>query len=348
MYKSPFLQNVQRVLRLKGYSYATEKSYIQWVYRYIRFHNNRHPTQMGTLEVESFLSHLAVKRNVASSTQNQALNALVFLYRHVLELPLENVNAFRSKKPIKLPVVLNRMEIKALLYELTGHNRLLASLMYGTGLRVSESLRLRVKDIDFQEARLHIHQSKGQKDRYVPLHPALLAPLQRHLANVKQWHDTDLAAGYGSVFMPNALERKYPKAATSWAWQYVFPSQQNSIDPRSSTKQRHHIHVSSIQGAIRTASKRANILKPVGPHTLRHSFATHAIENGVEIHRVKDILGHLSIETTKIYLHVTAQSGHDFKSPLDQLFSATTPLSQVNRLPQSQNMELQTFLDAIS
>jgi len=212
---------------------------------------------------------------------------------------------------------------------------------------VSEALRIRVKDLDFHDARLRIHQGKGSKDRVVPLHPALIVPLQRHLSMVKQLHDTDLAAGYGEVHLPNALERKYPKAASSWAWQYVFPSQKLSVDPRSDKTRRHHLHPSTIQSAIKAAAKRAEIHKLVGPHTLRHSFATHAIENGMEIHRVKDILGHESIETTKVYLHLSQQRGHDFDSPLESLFGqASLPFKKQVVLPD--NPELNAFLGALS
>jgi integron integrase len=344
-YKSPFLKEIQRVLRVRGYAYQTEKTYIYWARAFIKFHNNQHPRSLSEPEVEHFLSHLAVDRNVAVNTQNQAFNALIFLYRHVLNRPLVGLDACRAKRVRKLPAVLNRPEMKALLYQLQGHNRLLASLMYGVGLRVSEALRIRVKDIDFYDARLHIHQSKGNKDRVVPIHPALLVPLQRHLSMVKQLHDTDLAAGFGEVYLPNALERKYPKAPRAWAWQYIFPSQKLSLDPRSDKKRRHHLHASTIQSAIKTATRRAEIHKLVGPHTLRHSFATHAIENGIEIHRVKDILGHESIETTKVYLHLTQQRGHDFDSPLDSLFGqpmipTKTPVTHRD------NPELNAFLDA--
>ncbi|MCG8316684.1 MAG: integron integrase, partial [Pseudomonadales bacterium] len=319
--------------------------YIYWIRHYIKFHKDQHPNTMAEPEVERFLSYLAVNRNVAVNTQNQAFNALIFLYRHVLNKPLVGLDACRAKRARKLPAVLNRPEMKALLYELQGHNRLLASLMYGVGLRVSEALRIRVKDLDFHDARLHIHQGKGSKDRVVPLHPALIIPLQRHLSLVKQLHDTDLAAGYGEVHLPNALERKYPKAASSWAWQYVFPSQKLSADPRSDKTRRHHLHPSTIQSAIKTAAKRAEIHKLVGPHTLRLSFATHAIENGLEIHRVKDILGHESIETTKVYLHLTQQKGYDFDSPLESLFGAAA-LPTTKQVVHRDNPELNAFLEA--
>ncbi|WP_290580664.1 integron integrase [Ketobacter sp.] len=253
-YKSPFLNEVQRVLRVRGYAYQTEKTYIYWIRYYIKFNHDQHPKVMAESEVERFLSYLAVSRNVAVNTQNQAFNALIFLYRHVLNKPLVGLDACRAKRVRKLPAVLNRPEMKALLYNLQGHNRLLASLMYGVGLRVSEALRIRVKDLDFHDARLHIHQGKGSKDRVVPLHPALILPLQRHLSMVKQLHDTDLAAGYGEVHLPNALERKYPKAAGAWAWQYVFPSQKLSADPRSDKIRRHHLHPSTIQSAIKTVA----------------------------------------------------------------------------------------------
>ena len=346
MYKSPFLNEVVRVLRLRGYAYQTEKSYLYWIRAYIKFNGDKHPNTMAEPDVERYLSHLAVNQNVAVNTQNQAFNALIFLYRHVLQRPLEGLNACRAKRPKKLPTVMNRAEIKALLYELQGHNRLFASLMYGGGLRVSEALRLRVKDIDFHDARLHIHQSKGHKDRVVPIHPALLIPLQRHLNLVKQWHETDLAAGFGEVYLPNALDKKYPKAASSWAWQYVFPSQKLSIDPRAGKRRRHHLHASTIQAAIKSATKRAEIHKHIGPHTLRHTFATHSIENGVEIHRVKDILGHESIETTKVYLHLTKQSGHDFASPLDALFGQQDQVKP-RIVSNKASPELHAFLDSI-
>lgn len=344
-YKSPFLNEVQRVLRIRGYAYQTEKTYIYWIRYYIKFHQDQHPNTLAEPEVERFLSYLAINRDVAVNTQNQAFNALIFLYRHVLNKPLVGLDACRAKRARKLPAVLNRPEMKALLYELQGYNRLLASLMYGVGLRVSEALRIRVKDLDFHDARLHIHQGKGSKDRVVPLHPALIIPLQRHLSMVKQLHDIDLAAGYGEVHLPNALERKYPKAASSWAWQYVFPSQKRSVDPRSDKTRRHHLHPSTLQSALKTAAKRAEIHKLVGPHTLRHTFATHAIENGMEIHRVKDILGHESIETTKVYLHLTQQKGYDFDSPLESLFGSPT-LPSTRQMVQRDNPELNAFLEA--
>ena len=347
MYKSPFLNEVVRILRVRGYAYKTEKSYVYWIRAYIKFNNDQHPKDMGEVEVERFLSHLAVNQNVAVNTQNQAFNALIFLYRHVLQRPLVGLDACRAKRPKKLPVVLSRPEIKSLLYELQGHHRLLASLMYGAGLRVSEALRLRVKDIDFYDARIHIHQSKGHKDRVVPIHPSLLIPLQRHLNLVKQWHETDLAAGFGEVYLPNALDKKYPKAASQWAWQFVFPSQKLSIDPRSGKKRRHHLHASTIQSAIKHATKRAEIHKHVGPHSLRHTFATHSIENGIEIHRVKDILGHESIETTKIYLHLTKQRGHDFTSPLEVLFGEAQASKALGTKHQ-ENPELDAFLGGTS
>lgn len=346
-YKSPFLREVQRILRIRGYAYQTEKTYVYWIRYFIKHHNNQHPNTLREPEVEHFLSHLAVNKQVAVNTQNQAFNALIFLYRHVMNEPLVGLDACRAKRPRKIPAVLNRPEMKALLYELQGHNRLLASLMYGAGLRVSEALRTRVKDIDFHDARLHVHQGKGNKDRVVPIHPSLLLPLQRHLMSVKQIHETDLAAGYGEVHLPNALGRKYPKAATSWAWQYLFPSQKLSVDPRSGKKQRHHLHVSTIQSAIKTAARRSEIPKLVGPHTLRHSFATHAIENGIDIHRVKDILGHESIETTKVYLHLTKQNGHNFQSPLDSLFGPAIEKA-ANHIDLNENPELNAFLDAMS
>lgn len=345
MYKSPFLNEVVRVLRVRGYSYQTEKSYLYWIRAYIKFNDNQHPKTMGESDVERYLSHLAVNQNLAVNTQNQAFNALIFLYRHILDSPLVGIDACRAKRSKKLPVVLSRPEMKALLYELQGQNRLVASLLYGAGLRISEALRLRVKDIDFHDARIHIHQGKGNKDRAVPIHPALLIPLQRHLNFVKQIHETDLAAGFGSVYLPNALGKKYPKAATSWAWQYIFPSSKLSIDPRSGTKQRHHLHASTIQSAIKNATKRGEIHKHIGPHSLRHTFATHAIENGTEIHRVKDILGHESIETTKVYLHLTQQRGHDFKSPLEVLFGQGLPAA-AQPIVHEENPELEAFLGA--
>ena len=312
------LDKVRQCIRLKGYSIRTEKSYVSWIKRYILFHEKRHPQDMGKPEIEAFLSHLVMKRNVASSTQNQAFNAILFLYNNVIDSDIpQDVNALRSKKPIRLPTVMTREETLNLIRSMHGIHQLMAKLMYGSGLRVMECIRLRVKDIDFEFNQIIVRDGKGKKDRITVLPDDAKPALKEHLAYVKRVHQNDLNAGYGRVYLPNALARKYPNADRQWGWQYAFPAKTLSEDPRSGMKRRHHLHVSSIQKAIRKAVKLCAIVKPVGCHTMRHSFATHLLQAGYDIRTVQELLGHKDVSTTMIYTHVLNRGGRGVKSPLD-------------------------------
>ena len=266
------LDKVRQCIRLKGYSIRTEKSYVSWIKRYIIFHGKQHPQDMGKPEIEAFLSHLVLKRNVASSTQNQTFNAILFLYNNVLDTDMpQDINALRSKKPIRLPTVMTREETLNLIRSMHGTHQFMAKLMYGSGLRVMECIRLRVKDIDFAINQMIVRDGKGKKDRITVLPDGVKAALKEHLVYVKQLHQSDLNAGYGRVYLPNALARKYPNADRQWGWQYVFPAKTLSEDPRSGMKRRHHLHVSSIQKAIRKSVKLCALVKPIGYHTFRHS-----------------------------------------------------------------------------
>lgn len=305
-------------LRVKHYSKRTEEAYVQWIKRYILHHGKRHPREMGVAEVEAFLTHLAVARNVSASTQNQAKSALLFLYKEVLgvELPwLDNVT--QAKAPKRMPVVLNKPEVQALLNRLDGTMWLIASLLYGSGLRVMECLRLRVKDVDFVKREILVREGKGFKDRVTMLPAALIEPLKQHLLKVRALHEEDLAAGFGEVFMPMALDRKYPNAGREWAWQYVFPSIKRSIDPTNNQIRRHHADEKTVQRAVKNAAKAGNIAKLATPHTLRHSFATHLLEGGYDIRTVQELLGHSDVSTTMIYTHVLNKGGLAVSSPLD-------------------------------
>ena len=312
------LDQVQAALRMKHYSIRTERVYLDWIKRYILFHHKTHPAQMGAPEVEAFLSHLAVAGKVAASTQNQAKSALLFLYREVLaiELPwLDNVT--QAKTPQRLPVVLTVSEVKSVLNRLDGTLWLMASLLYGGGLRLMECVRLRVKDVDFEMRQVTVREGKGFKDRVTMLPQSLIAPLQAHLARVRALHDEDVAEGYGAVYLPYALEKKYPNAAKEWGWQYVFPARSLSVDPRSGVTRRHHVDEKSLQRAVKRAAQQAGIAKPVTPHTFRHSFATHLLQNGYDIRTVQELLGHKDVQTTMIYTHVLNRGGKGVKSPLD-------------------------------
>lgn len=314
------LDQVRDVIRLKHYSIRTEQAYLGWIKRYILFHGKRHPKDMGADEVTRFLTHLAVNGNVAASTQNQALNALLFLYREILKVELPWLDSLqRAKKPARLPVVLTRDEVRRLLASLDGTTWLIVALIYGGGLRVMESLRLRVKDIDFHYQQLIIRDAKGQKDRVTTLPKSLVDPLQRQLDRVKLLHQRDLREGFGRVYLPYALERKYPNANREWGWQYVFPSAQRSKDPRSNAVRRHHVTDSAIQKAVRNAIRAAEIIKPASVHTLRHSFATHLLEDGYDIRTLQELLGHADVNTTMIYTHVLQKGGRGVRSPLDRL-----------------------------
>jgi integron integrase len=311
------LDQVRQAIRIKHYSYRTEQTYVDWIKRFILFHNKRHPKDMGVAEVEAFLGHLAVVSKVAPSTQNQALSALLFLYKIVLGQELESVDALRAKKSRYLPTVLTKEETKAIIHELYGQHKLLVQLLYGTGLRLSELLSLRIKDWDFSQQQIVVRDTKGQEGRVTML-PNTLAPvLQEHLQRVHSLHDRDLQKGYGAVYLPFALDRKYPNADRQWIWQYVFPSTGLSPDPRSGIVRRHHLHESGLQKAIKQAVRQAKIHKKVGCHTFRHSFATHLLQNGYDIRTVQELLGHKDVKTTMIYTHVLNRGGRGVISPLD-------------------------------
>jgi integron integrase len=319
--KPKLLDQVRQVLRRKNYSYATEKSYIQWIRRFIIFHGKQHPNEMGLSEVEQFLGDLAVNGNVAASTQNQALSALLFLYEHVIHQPLGHVNVIWAKKPVRLPVVLTREEVKVVLAHLSGVPLLVSQLLYGAGLRLKEGLQLRVKDVDFGQGQIIVREGKGKNDRTTTLPMILVPALQTHLEDVQKLHYQDLKRGYGRVSMPYALARKYPNAHKEWKWQFVFPSSTLSTDPRGDDNLlfRHHLHPSSVQKAVRNAALKTNINKKVTPHTFRHSFATHLLEAGYDIRTIQELLGHQDVKTTMIYTHVVNQGAMGVRSPLDGL-----------------------------
>jgi integron integrase len=314
------LDQVRGKIRLKHYSIRTEQAYTDWIKRFILHFGKKHPRDMGAAEVEQFLTHLAVAGKVSASTQNQAKSALLFLYKEVLavELPwLDNVE--QAKNPKRLPVVLNRDEIQAILSRLSGTQWLIASLLYGTGMRILECLRLRVQDIDFKRREILIRDGKGFKDRVTMLPVSLSAALQAHLAKVRILHEGDLVQGFGAVYLPYALERKYPNAAKEWIWQYVFPTTKVSTDPRTQTVRRHHVQEQAIQRAVKQAVRDADLAKAATPHTFRHSFATHLLEGGYDIRTVQELLGHADVSTTMIYTHVLNKGGKGVASPLDQL-----------------------------
>jgi integron integrase len=319
-HKSPFLTQVAATLRVRGMSYQTEKAYVEWARRFILFHGKRHPAEMGAPEIEAFLKHLAVAGNVAPSTQNQALHALLFLYREHLQVELPTVNAYPlTRKEPRLPEVFTRSEVQQILAQMKGRPWLMASLLYGTGLRLKELLRLRIKDIDFERNQITVRQGKGNKDRVTMLPASLQAPLQEELLKVKAAHEVDLRAGFGSVELPYALEKKYPQAATEWKWQYVFPAPRRSRDPRSGIERRHHLDPSVLQKAVKEALRKAGIAKHGSCHTFRHSFATHLLEAGYDIRTVQELLGHADVSTTMIYTHVLNRGGLGVNSPLDKL-----------------------------
>lgn len=312
------LDQLRTRIRARHYSLRTEQSYAGWVRRFILFHDKRHPRDMGAPEVEAFLSHLAVDRNVSASTQNQALAAILFLYREILEIELPWLDdVTRAKRPERQPVVLTRDEVTAVLERMSGVPGLIAQLLYGTGIRLMEGVRLRVKDIDFARHEVIVRDGKGRNDRVTMLPRSLIRPLELQLEFAKTLHDADLEEGFGSVYLPFALERKYPNAGFEWGWQYVFPATRRSTDPRSDCIRRHHIHEKSIQRGMKQAVKRAGIHKPASPHTLRHSFATHLLENGHDLRTVQELLGHKSVQTTMIYTHVLNRGRSGVISPLD-------------------------------
>ena len=313
------MDEVRRRLRLKHYSLRTEQAYLGWIRRFILANDKRHPREMGGPEVERFLSSLAVERDVAAGTQNQALSALLFLYRDVLEIELPWMdNVVRAKRPRRLPVVLSRDEIRGLLSALDGRAWLIASLLYGTGMRLMECLRLRVKDVDFARMDIIVREGKGNKDRHTVLPRTLVEPLQREIERARILHERDLEEGYGFARLPHALARKYPQIAKDFGWAFVFAAHARSRDPRGGAVHRHHVGDKVFSRALKTARKRAGISKPVSAHVLRHSFATHLLEDGYDIRTIQELLGHKDVSTTQIYTHVLNRGGQGVLSPLDR------------------------------
>lgn len=319
------LDRCRRAIRLRHYSRRTEEAYIGWIRRFIGFHGLRHPRDLGTPEVTAFLTNLS-GRGVSASTQNQALSAILFLYQAVLDRQLGRLNDIvRAQRPVRLPVVLSRGEVAALLSQLRGSAWLSASLMYGAGLRLLECMELRVKDIDFDRGELIIRDGKGGKDRVTMLPAALREPLRDHLTRVKAQHESDLQKGRGRVALPGALRAKYASAEREWAWQWVFPATRFYVDPATGDRRRHHLHESLVQRAVKDASQAACIARPATCHTLRHSFATHLLDAGYDIRTIQELLGHRDVSTTMIYTHVLNQGGRGVRSPLDGLGSGRLP-----------------------
>jgi len=316
--KPKLLEQVRELLRSRHYSFRIEEAYAGWIRRYILFHSKRHPAELDESYVSAFLSDLAVKGNVAASTQNQALSALLFLYKEVLQRDLKFIgNVVRVRRPPRLPVVLSAEEIRRVLAKLPGEYRLMVELLYGSGLRLLECLRLRVKDVDFHYLQIVVRDAKGGKDRRTILPVSVVPALREHLERIKAQHDRDLAQGFGTVYLPGALERKTPAAGREWAWQYVFPARQKSRDPRTGLEQRHHAGEKNLQNAVKAAVRKAQISKAASCHTFRHSFATHLLENGYDIRTVQELLEHKDVSTTMIYTHVLNKPGIGVKSPLD-------------------------------
>ncbi len=319
--KAHFAEGLERLIteiRTRGYSIRTEESYHRWVVRFLSRQGHDHLEDITAKDVRLFLEYLVIEKNVAASTQNQALNALVFLFDTVLERPLGELGEFaRAKRPKRMPTVLTADEVRLLLSQLSGTHHLMVSLLYGSGLRLMECVRIRIQDVDFGYRQILVRNGKGNKDRVVPLPHKLEAPLLEHIAAVRQTHKVDLAAGYGEVFMPNALASKFPHAYRELGWQYLFPSSRLSFDPRSDKRRRHHVDESGLQKAVKNAARAVGITKRVSSHTLRHSFATHLLENGYDIRTVQELLGHADVSTTMIYTHVLNKGGHAVRSPLD-------------------------------
>lgn len=314
------LERLHDELRMRHYSPRTEQAYSNWVRRYVRFHGNRHPNDMGPPEVRDFLNHLATTESVSSSTQGQALCALLFFYSHVLGHPIQTFeHLVRAKRPMHIPVVLNEGEIERLFRKLDGKHALMAQLMYGSGLRVMECVTLRVKDLDLERCEIRIRSGKGDKDRLVPLAGTLVEPLREQLRLARQQFDKDLATGAGWVEVPNAIGNKYPNAGHEWPWQWVFPATRTYYHTDTDQTRRHHHHETAIQRAVREAARAADISKQVHCHALRHSFATHLLEAGYDIRTIQELLGHRSVTTTMIYTHVLNRGGLGVKSPLDRL-----------------------------
>lgn len=312
------LDQVRAAVRRKHYSPRTAESYTHWIRRFIYFHGIRHPSDLGEREVTAFLNHLASDRNVAASTQNQALSALLFLYREVLDTPLGWLNGLeRAKRPARVPAVLTRTEAHAILDQFHGARWLMASLLYGAGLRLRECLKLRIKDVDFEYRQITVRDGKGAKDRVTMLPLGLVLPLKEHLVRVRALHDRDVASGHGDVELPGALAVKYPRMAYEWGWKFAFPSHKLAIDPRTGAVRRHHVYENYLIRAVKEAVRSAGITKHVSCHTLRHSFATHLLESGYDIRTVQELLGHSDVSTTMIYTHVLNKGGQGVTSPLD-------------------------------
>lgn len=318
--KPPRLLNqIRQTMRARHYSFSTEKSYIHWIRRYILFHGKRHPINMGEKEIIQFLSHLAIKKRISVSTQNQAFNALLFLYREVLRIDLQKMDGIvRPKRPMRLPVVLTPNEVAAILLNLHGIHWLIASLLYGSGLRLMECLRLRVKDVDFERNEITVRDGKGKKDRITMLPAKIKTPLAEHLRRIRNQHAQDLTKGNGSVELPYAIAKKYPGASKEWGWQWVFPATRFYYHQDSHQRRRHHYHQSAIQRAVKDAVRRAGITKPASCHTLRHSFATHLLESGYDIRTIQELLGHSDVSTTMIYTHVLNRGTRGVRSPIDE------------------------------
>lgn len=312
------LDRVRWQLRVKHYSIRTEQAYVDWIRRFILFHDKRHPNELGEKEISEFLSHLAVEKNVSASTQNQALSALLFLYQQVLDHKLPFIDQIeRTKRPAKVPVVFTRAEAQKVIAQLSGDHRLMTELLYGSGLRLMECLRLRIKDVDFGYNQITVRDGKGQRDRVTIMPSRLKRRLRLQLEKVRAIHRADLANGHGRVYLPFALERKYRNANRSWVWQYVFPADRLSVDPRSGETRRHHANEKTLQNAVRGAIRQTDVAKAASCHTFRHSFATHLLETGCDIRNVQELLGHKDVSTTMIYTHVLNRPGLGIRSPLD-------------------------------
>ncbi len=313
------LDRVRDAIRTRHYSRRTEEAYVHWIRRYIVFHGKKHPSEMGAPEISRFLTSLAVVRHVSASTQNQALSALLFLYKAVLGTELGRIDpVLRARMPIRVPVVLSRDEVSRILKELTGRIWIIGVILYGAGLRIQDCLELRVKDIDFDRHQIVVRRGKGQKDVRTMLPMAVRERLQAHLSEVKRQHEADVAQGVGRAILPFALERKYPNASTDWAWQFVFPATRICRDPQWGPPSRYHLHESVVQKEIVAAVRRAGLTKRVSPHVFRHSFATHLLEDGYDIRTVQELLGHRDVSTTMIYLHVLNRGGLGVRSPIDR------------------------------
>ncbi len=339
------LDRVRHAIRARHYSLRTEEAYVGWIRRYILFHNKRHPSEMGAAEINAFVTHLAVDGPVGASTQTQALSALLFLYRHVLHQDVPDLDTvIRAKRPGRLPTVLTRAEVRRVVGGMEGTPRLVATLLYGTGMRLLEGLRLRVKDLEFGNNRIVVRDTKGGEDRVVPFPAVVRAAMPTWLARVKRLHERDLADGFGTVHLPDAIATKFPGAEREWGWQYVFPGEHRSRDPRGKEsptdpqpERRHHLHETVIQRALRRAVLDAGISRRVSCHTFRHSFATHPLEEGYDIRTIQELLGHRDVKTTMIYTHVLNRGGRGVQSPADRLWSRSSPRSPLTQLPSQPN-----------